>query len=247
MRADRLVLAPNGRDPAQFFPRTVAPDPVVSAPLSSQIGPRPSPSGPEPVLVFVGALTEGKRPDRFVEVVAAVRARGHKLRALMCGDGPLAARLAAPAASAGVEMLGPRADVAEILRDADCMVFPSVPTGEGMPGVLIEAGLSGLPVVASAVPGVRWIVDDGVTGLVVEPDDFSAMVDATARLVADHALRAAMGDAARRRCDAHFSLEAVARCWWSFLEPLVARGVSEQRARSGRGTRRAPGGRVPRR
>jgi glycosyltransferase involved in cell wall biosynthesis len=92
--------------------------------------------------------------------------------------------------------------------------------------VLIEAGLTGLPVVATAVPGVRTIVDDGVSGVVVAADDGAGMVAATARLVAEPDLRRAMGVEARRRCQARFSLEAVAACWLSFLEPLVERGLS---------------------
>jgi glycosyltransferase involved in cell wall biosynthesis len=55
------------------------------------------------------------------------------------------------------------------------------------------------------------------------------MVEATARLLAEPDLRRAMGAAARRRCEARFSLEAVAACWLSFLEPLVERGLSQGR------------------
>jgi glycosyltransferase involved in cell wall biosynthesis len=219
----RSVLAPNGRDPAVFHPR------------------RRTVGAEVPVLVFVGALTPGKRPDRFVEVVAALRRGGVELRALMCGDGPLAASLAGPAADADVELLGSRSDVAEVLRGADAFVFPSLPTGEGMPGVLIEAGLTGLPVVATSVPGVRTIVDDGVSGLVVDVDDLDAMVEATARLLEDPVLRGRLGAAARQRCEERFSLDAVASCWLSFLDPLVARSVSFRGGRSAPDTRRGPG------
>ena len=218
--AARSLLAPNGRDPGEFHP---------AAPRSAATAPG---------LVFVGALTTGKRPDVFVEVVARLRDRGLPLRAAVCGDGPLAASLVAPAAAAGVELLGSRSDVAAVLRDADVLVFASRPTGEGMPGVLIEAGLSGLAVVATAVPGVRSVIEDGTTGLVVAPDDLDAMVDATARLLEQPDLRARLGAAARARCEANFSLEAVAACWLGFLEPLVARGAAVRR----RGGRSAPGG-----
>ncbi len=159
------------------------------------------------------------------------------LRAFVCGDGVLAPALTGPAAAAGVELLGSRSDVAELLRGADVLVFASLPTGEGMPGVLIEAGLSALPVVATAVPGVRTVVEDGVGGFVVDVDDVDAMVDATAQLLSEPALRRRMGDAALERCLARFSLDAVAACWTSFLDPLVARGVSSRRGRSGPGTR----------
>ncbi|HEY5023390.1 MAG TPA: glycosyltransferase family 4 protein [Acidimicrobiales bacterium] len=223
----RSLLAPNGRDPDDFHP----PEPGTGA--RGDEGP--------PVLAFVGALTPGKRPDRFIEVVAELRRRHVEVRAFVCGDGPLASELAGPAAAAGVEMLGSRSDVAQLLRGAHAFVFPSLPTGEGMPGVLIEAGLSGLPVVATAVPGVRTIVEDGVGGLVIAVDDLDAMVDATTRLVSSASVRHTMGEAARERCLRRFTLEAVAAVWLSFLEPLVARGVSPRGGRSGPGTRRGPG------
>ncbi len=216
------VLAPNGRDPEEFHP---------SARRRHDV---------DPVVVFVGALTSGKRPGRFIEVVAALRSRGVGLRAVVCGDGPLAPSLTGPATAAGVELLGSRSNVAEVLRGADVFVFPSLPTGEGMPGVLIEAGLTGLPVVATAVPGVRTIVDDGASGFVVDVDDVDAMVEATAILLTEPGRRRAMGDAARRRCQDHFSLDAVAACWTAFLTPLVSRGVRLQVARSVQDIRRAP-------
>jgi glycosyltransferase involved in cell wall biosynthesis len=230
--AARSVLAPNGRDPAEFHP--AEPSPTEPPPTGG------APRRP-PVVVFVGALTAGKRPDVFVEVVAALRRRGVDLRGLVCGDGPLAGALSGPAAEAGVELLGSRPDVADVLRGADVFVFPSLPTGEGMPGVLIEAGMTGLPVVASAVPGVRSIVEDGATGIVVEPGDTGAFVEATARLLGDAGLRGRMGAAARQRCLERFGLDAVAACWTAFLSPLVARGVSRRRGRSAPGTRPGPG------
>lgn len=220
---ERSLLAPNGRDPEEFHP------------------PERHVDHEAPVLVFVGALTPGKRPHRFIDLVAELRRRGVEVRAMVCGDGPLAPALADAARSAGVELLGSRSDVAVILRGADVFVFPSLPTGEGMPGVLIEAGLSGLPVVATAVPGVRTIVENAVSGFVVDVDDFDAMVHATERLVAQPDLRRVMGEAARQRCSERFSLDAVAACWITFLDPLVRRSVTRRPGRSGPGTRPARG------
>lgn len=177
--------------------------------------------GHRPVVVFVGALTDQKQPHRFVDVVAALRSSGRDIEALLIGDGPLRSTLAGPAHDAGVELLGSRSDVAELLRGADVMVFPSLPTGEGMPGVLIEAGLSGVPVVATDVPGVRTVLDDGTTGHVLGVDDLDGMVAAVDALLADEGRRLAMGEAARARCVARFSLEAVAAQWLAMLQPLL--------------------------
>ena len=204
------VLAPNGRDPNEFHPD------------------RGSPRRDVPVLSFVGALTTQKRPDRFIAVVAALRARGLPVEARVVGDGALREALVGPASESDVELLGRRRDIPELLRGTDVFVFPSLWAGEGMPGVLIEAGLSGVPVVATATGGVRSIVLDGDTGFVVKVDDFDALVDATAVLVKDADRRRAMGAAAREHCVEHFSLSAVAATWRGILDPLCPRSPNGQ-------------------
>jgi glycosyltransferase involved in cell wall biosynthesis len=199
----RITVAPNGRDPDRFHPP-----------------PHHGPS-PIPVVVFVGALTQGKGPDRFIQAIIGLRARGIRLEARLIGDGPMRQTLVGPAEAAGVEVLGSRPDVDEQLRAADVLVFPSRPAGEGMPGVLIEAALSGLPVVATAVPGVPSIVKDGETGFVVPVDDVPAMIQAMAKLLDDPELRASMGRAARQHGLDNFSLRAVGQRWLAILQPLL--------------------------
>ena len=207
--AAKVTMTPNGRDPEVFHPR-----------------PRDAPDG-VPVIAFVGALTEGKRPTRFVEAVAALRAQGLAFRAILIGDGVLRPTVEPLAREAGIEMLGSRSDVAELLGRSDVMVFPSKPQGEGMPGVLIEGGLSALPIVATDVPGVRSVVEDGTTGFVLGVEDFDGMVSALARLVEDAELRHFMGEAARARCVERFSITAVGAAWLRLLTPLLPAGAVE--------------------
>ena len=209
--ASKVTMTPNGRDPDVFHPR-----------VGGRVDDRP-------VVTFVGALTEGKRPTRFVEAVAGLRRRGLDVRALLIGDGVLRPVVEGAAEAAGVEMLGSRADVAELLGRSDIMVFPSRPQGEGMPGVLIEAGLSGLPVVATDVPGVRTVIAEGHTGYVLDVDDLDGMVASLARLIEDPALRHTMGEAARVRCVEHFSVGAVGALWLRVLTPLLPPGLCASR------------------
>ncbi len=200
---DRVAVTPNGRDPDEFHPDET------------------ERSREEPTVLFVGALTSGKRPHAFIELITRLRDGGTLCRALLVGDGPQRSEIAEAATSAGVEMLGSRSDVAELMREADLMVFPSRPAGEGMPGVLIEAGLSGLPVVATDVPGVRAIVVDEQTGFVVGVDDLGAMAKATELLLEDPEVRGTMGRSARKHCVEHFSIEAVGRSWMALLQPIL--------------------------
>jgi glycosyltransferase involved in cell wall biosynthesis len=139
----------------------------------------------------------------------------------MVGEGPLDPSLRREALSNGVEMLGARHDVAVLLRAADVFLFPSLPAGEGMPGVLIEAGLSGVACVSTRVPGATEVIEDGVTGLLVEdcPED---MVEAVGRLLDDELRRSAMGAAARLRCESKFSLDLMARRWQTALHRLLS-------------------------
>jgi glycosyltransferase involved in cell wall biosynthesis len=174
----------------------------------------------------VGHLTATKRPDLFIDVIALLRERGCQVTAAIAGDGPLASSLARPAAAAGVDLVGRLADVGSFLASSDVFVFPSLAEGEGMPGVLIEAGLAALPVVATDVPGVRDVVSDRVTGRVVGVDDVAALTDATEELVRNPPLRAAMGASARDRCQRLFSLDVCTGRWVEELRALVgARGT----------------------
>ena len=198
----KAIVIPNGRDPSQFRPRSETAE------------------GTQATLIFVGALTPQKQPDRFIEVVRRLRAEGRSFRAVMVGDGPLAGTLAPAAAANGVELLGPRSDVPELLRGSDVFVFTSLPTGEGMPGVLIEAGLSGLPAVSTPVPGAATVLSEGVTGMIV-PDSDATMAAAVAELLDRPDQRAAMGRAARTRCEFDFSLDLMAQRWRAALLPMV--------------------------
>lgn len=216
MPASRVSLIPNGRDPDVYRP----------GPLPSQrVGP--------PRLLFLGHLNPTKDPDRFVEVVQRLRARGLEVSATIVGDGPLLDALLARGPSVGVQVLGRRDDAAELLRSADVLVFPGWPEGEGMPGVFIEAGLSALPVVATDVPGARTVVDHGVTGLVVPLGDLDALVDAVMQLVGGAELRARMGVAARRRCVQHWSLATVGAHWQALFDRVLGRSTGWEKSTLG--------------
>lgn len=161
-----------------------------------------------PVVAYVGALSEEKQVHLAAEAVA-----GGVL--LVVGDGPERERIA---------RLAPRAiftgridNPAEALAAADVVVLPS--RTEGLPAVAIEAGMMGLPVVASDVGGLREIVVDGQTGMLVPPGDVAALRDALHVAVSR---REELGSAARERCHARFSIGVVASQWGALLRELGA-------------------------
>jgi glycosyltransferase involved in cell wall biosynthesis len=199
----RLRVIPNGRDPLCYAVRSRAKhDRAVR-------------------LVFVGHLTESKRPERFIALVRMLRSQGLEVEASMAGDGPMLNEVARDGRAEGIDVLGRVGDVPALLARSDVFVFTSIAEGEGMPGVLIEAGMSGLPVVTTSVPGAADVVDDGHTGYVVPINDFEALVHAVREVVLDPELRDRLGAAARRRCTDEFGLATSVRRWHEALEELI--------------------------
>jgi glycosyltransferase involved in cell wall biosynthesis len=142
------------------------------------------------------------------------------VRLAIAGDGPERAEVAAAArglAPGRGDFLGAVADPAPALAAADVLVLSS--RTEGIPAVLIEAGLSGLPVVATDVGGVREVVVPGETGILVPPRDVSALSGALRETLADgHG----MGTAARARCLGRFAMTSIAERWDELLDRVMA-------------------------
>jgi glycosyltransferase involved in cell wall biosynthesis len=210
---ETIVVIPNARD-------------------ASTVRRRPIPAGTdapgEVVALFAGSVSAAKGADRFERVIVALRDRGVPVRGVVAGDGPLAEELRDRSASTGIEVLGHVDDMVGLLSRCDLFVFPGIDR-EGMPGVLIEAGLCELPVVATARPGVRDVVVHGETGFVVDPKDDRALAEHIARLVDDVDGRRSMGAAARARCCERFSMESVAPRWQAVLEPFLVGEVAPER------------------
>jgi len=99
-------------------------------------------------------------------------------------------------------------DLALGLNASDAVVLPSVHEQFGQ--VLVEGMACGLPVIAVNNHGPATIVDDGETGLLVPPDDETAMADALVRIVNDDAERRQMGETAYRRSRERYSWPALA-------------------------------------
>jgi len=174
------------------------------------------------VIGLVGHLIEQKRPDRALDVLAGVHARGEHAHLVVAGDGPLRERFDQDVSSRGlgacVHLLGERRDVSAVLGGIDLLVSTSA--AEGVPGVLIEALMAGCPVVAMRVGGVATVVEDGVTGILVDAGDVTAMSERVVELLRDTPLRDRLGSAGRRRSD-DFSAPRAAREYAARFEGLL--------------------------
>lgn len=166
------------------------------------------------VVGTVGRLEARKGTALLIEAAARLIKKGlPDLRVVVVGDGPLRDELPALAARLGisdhVSMLGDRPDVAEVLTALDMFVLPS--RTEGMSNALLEAMAAALPVVATAVGGNPEVVSAETTGVLVPPDDVTAMADAMLRVAMSPALATELGAAARRRVEERYGARAMVR------------------------------------
>jgi glycogen synthase len=155
---------------------------------------------------FIGRVTQIKRPDRFLDVVSEIKKRGIDLDFFMVGDGELleACRERINLEDLPVTVLGWQREIEKVLSAADIVVLTS--DNEGTPLSLIQAGMAGLPVVATNVGSVHEIVLDGVTGLVTSLDT-QEIASALEKLVRDHDLSAQLGSVAQEFTLAHFGVK----------------------------------------
>ena len=170
------------------------------------------------VVAWVGALSHEKRPVAAVEAVASMP--GAWL--LLAGGGPLQADVAAVAQRlmpGRHRLLGVVADLVPVWAACDVALLTSAT--EGMPGVLIEAALHGVPAVATDVGAVDSVVSDGRTGRVVPAEAGSQVI---AGALADAlAQRVAWGSAARLHVTTHFTWQSVAPQWVELLRRVGSR------------------------
>ena len=204
----RVEVHPFGVDLERFHPGT---EPGLRAAL--EIAPD------DIVFLFVARLDPAHHFKGLSVLLEALRdVRHERWRLVVVGDGPLrptfervvdSTNLARRVRFAGdVEP----AVLPAYYRLADVHVLPSTRRSEAFGLVCLEAAASGIPSVASDLPGVRGIVADGRTGVLVAPGSVSALRDRIGELLVEPEVRQRLGQAARARAEAEFA--------W---DPLIAR------------------------
>jgi len=162
-----------------------------------------------PLLVAMGRVVPVKDHALLLEAFAILARDYPDARLAIVGDGPCMEALTTRAGREDLRdrviFTGWRRDRPPILADMDIAVLTS--RNEGTPVALIEAAAAARPAVATNVGGVREVVDDGVTGLLVPHGDPSAFAAACGRLLRDAPLRRRMGLAAREHVRTAFAVE----------------------------------------
>ncbi len=205
--ADRIVRLTNGVEVDQIRAKT---DYALHSP---------------PRIVFVGRLHEQKGLDTLLRAFKLLldRMPQDKPCLQLVGDGPLRSELAALAQRLGiekqVEFVGLTDRVMDYLQRADIFVLPS--RAEGISNALLEAMACALPVIVSKIPGNIDVVEDGKSGLWIEPDSAESLATGLATLLEQGDLRSALGATARQVVVDRYSMDAVADQYIALYQELL--------------------------
>lgn len=177
----------------------------------------------EVLIVQVGRLSPEKNPRLLLDAALRICAKHANARFAFVGDGSMTERLRADAAPLGdrVVFAGYMRDVGDVYRAANIVANTS--NTEALPRTLLEAGIMGVPVVATNVGGAAEIIEDGVTGILCPPGDVGAISAALTRLIEDTNFRTRAGAAARERVGTLFSIAACGRRLLEVYEAVIAR------------------------
>ena len=179
------------------------------------------------LLTYLGRFAREKHPEHVLKVAELLLEKVPQipLHVAMAGDGPLALEIQQSTTNTArladrVHFLGYVDDATHLLRDSDVVILPS--EAEGLPLVALEAMSLCIPVVASAVGGLRELIGDRVDGYLLEysenlPQEAAEIVEALAH---SSEIRRAVGLGARRKVEAGFSLERMVAMYETLL--LVA-------------------------
>ena len=202
IRGEIIEAIGNGVDPARFHP---ASDAGERATIRASLGA----SDDAVAIMTVGRLVAEKGYPELFEAMRAVPAAelwviGERLASDHAESiaNNIAAAESDPDLGPRIRFLGYREDVANLLRAADIFVLAS--HREGMPRSIIEAMMTGLPVVSTDIRGAREEVVAGETGTLIPVNEPDALAGALDRLVRDTALRKKLGSAGRKRALSHF-------------------------------------------
>ena len=218
---ERLRVIPRGVDLSEFQFRV---------PPGEASGPRPPTSAGGVWRVgVVGRLSALKGHDVAIRALQRLRQHGLPVVLSIIGEAPsdkpqIRQKLERLAGSLGVrthlEWLGKREDIPACLAALDVLLAPST-YPESFGRTVVEAQAVGVPVVASRLGAFPEILEDGVTGLLVEPGNFVALADGVARLLHDAPLRQRLVQQARQRVETQFSVDRMVEATLAVYDECV--------------------------
>lgn len=187
----------------------------------------PIPANETPIVLFASRLTAHKGIYEFAEAASKIAAVFPAARFQIAGrlvyDNPTSLteeKMGRLVAQHPVTYLGNITNMADLLTSATIVVLPTH-GGEGVPKVLIEAAFIGRPIVATDVPGCSDIVDHGITGLLVPPQNSAMLGNAILSLLQNKELMTSMGKSAHQKAIASFSMGHVIESTLTVYEQAI--------------------------
>lgn len=219
IQEERIRVIPNFIDPEVYKPDK---EPCHRSSLAP---------GGEKILMHVSNFRPVKRMVDTVEILARVR-QHVPARLVLVGDGPERSRTGARAEELGVAsdvlFLGKHASVDELLSCADVFLLPSESESFGL--AALEALASGAPVVATNIGGIPEVVDDGVSGRLLNVGDVDGMARATVEILTNDDLHARMSEAGRQSSIARYASSSVVPLYEAYYEEVIRSGARVRRA-----------------
>jgi len=167
-----------------------------------------------PVVVLTARMLRTKGVIEFVDAARVLKAEGSTAKFVLVGepdpDNPASLeldQLRAWSREGVIDYLGRRDDIPAVLASANIVCLPS--HREGLPKSLLEGASSGLPLIATDVPGCREVVRNGLNGFLVPVGDVRGLTDALRTLIQSESLRKEFGRNSRKIAEAEFSVEKV--------------------------------------
>jgi colanic acid/amylovoran biosynthesis glycosyltransferase len=199
---EKIIVHRSGIDPKKFN---------VIARESNKFG--------KTTILTIARLVEKKGLEYGIEAIAKIVKKYPDVEYKIAGDGPLRDKLRLLIAKLNVgdkiELLGWRSQdqIAQLLKKSDVLLAPSLTSSkgdqEGIPGVIMEAFATGLPVVSTDHAGIPELVQHGASGFLVAEKNVDALVEKLAILIQEPQLRYSMGRTGRNFVEEHYNIETL--------------------------------------
>lgn len=206
-----ILTIPNGVDAARF--RDATPQ------AWGDLGLEPA----SQVILCIGRLHPQKGTDWLLQAAPRLLAENPQASLVIVGEGPLEGEVQAGLAQlpkGRAVRLTVQSDIAPLMTAARLLVLPS--RYEGMPNVVMEAMVAGLPVVASDAEGVRELLGEGGEGQVVSFGDTHQLCAKVTRLLNDDSFRSQVVSKNQLRVNGRFSIDAMVDRYWDLYQRLRA-------------------------
>src|SRR4030067_2200976 len=214
IKPEKVFSIPTGIDIERFNPD------LVSAVPREELGI----AADAQIVGTVAILRRKKGHHILLDAIPMVLREFPKTIFLFAGDGPQRKNIEDKILELGignnVKLLGLRNDIPEILKTMDLFVLPTLQ--EALGTSFLEAMAMGRPVVGTKAGGVPEVVKDGISGILVEPDNPAALAGAIISLLRNRERMRQMGDAGRKIVEENYSIDVMVKRLYDFYNFLVA-------------------------